>query len=194
MKKIIYMFAISAFTMAFVSSCGKKAETDSKEMAEEQNEATFDDDKDELKDSDFAVEVADASMLEVQLGQLAIANGSSPDVKQLGQTMVDEHTKAGEELKTLAQHKNIVLPAALSDESQKHYEDLAKKTGVDFDKEYTDLMVKGHKDVLDKMKKESDKGTDEEIKSWASTMIPTIEHHLSMSENTQKIVKETGTK
>jgi putative membrane protein len=189
MKKMIYVFAVSAFTLMFVS-CGKKAETDSKEVAEDQNEEKFDN-TDVQKDTDFTVEIADASMLEVQLGQLAIANASSPDVKQLGQMMVDDHTKANEELKTLAQQKNITLPAALSDKSQKHYEDLAKKTGTDFDKEYTDMMVKGHKDVLDKLKKEADNGKDPDVKAWASGKVPTIEHHLMMSENAQKVVKDS---
>jgi len=189
MKKIVYVFAISALTLLFVS-CGKKAETDSKEMAEDQNEEKFDD-SDVQKDTDFAVEIADASMLEVQLGQLAVANASSSEVKQLGQTMIDDHTKANEELKTLAQQKNITLPGALSDESQKHYEDLAKKTGTDFDKEYTDMMVKGHKHVLDKLKKEAEKGNDADVKAWASGKISTIEHHLMMSENAQKAVKDS---
>jgi len=189
MKKIMYVFALTALTMVFVS-CGKKTETDSKEMAEDQNEEKFDD-SDVQKDTDFAVEAADAGMLEVQLGQLAVANASSAEVKKLGQTMIDEHSKANDELKALAQQKNITLPAALSDKSQKHYEDLAKKTGADFDKDYTDLMVKDHKDVIDKFKKEADKGNDPEVKSWASGKIATLEHHLMMSENAQKAVKDS---
>jgi len=188
MKKIIYVFAISALTMVF-TSCGKKTETDSKEMAEDQNEKKFDD-ADAQKDTDFAVVAADAGMLEVQLGQLAVANGSSAEIKQFGQSMIDDHTKAGDELKALAQQKNISLPAALSDESQKHYEDLAKKTGLDFDKDYADLMVKDHKKVVDEFKKEADKGNDAEIKSWAAGKVSTLEHHLMMAENVQKTVKE----
>ncbi len=188
MKKIMYVFAISAFTMMF-ASCGKKAETDSKEFAEEQNEERFDSTSVE-DDTEFAVNAADAGMLEVQLGQLAMANGATPEIKQLGKTMVDEHTRSNDELKTLAMHKNISLPSVLSEESQKHYEDLAKKSGLDFDKEYAEMMVKGHKDVIDEFKEQAERGNDPDLKTWALEKLPVLEQHLSLSETAQSSVKE----
>lgn len=105
--------------------------------------------------------------------------------------MVNDHSKANNELKMLASQKNITLPEVLSEKCQKKYEDLSKKSGHDFDKDYTELMVKDHKDDIDAFKKEADKGNDPEIKAWASGKVPTLEHHLMTAENAHKIVKES---
>jgi putative membrane protein len=191
MKTLLKVMTIGfAFTLA-LASCGKKnsSDTDSKEVAKDQNEEKFDSTNIE-KDTDFVVAAADGGMLEVQLGQLAEANASTAEVKKFGQSMVDDHSKANDELKALAASKNISIPAVLSDKHQKKYDELAKKTGIDFDKDYIDFMVKDHKEDIDDFKKEADKGNDAEIKSWAAGKVATLEHHLMMAENAQKTVKD----
>src|SRR4051795_6002893 len=64
-------------------------------------------------DQSFVKEAAAGGMAEVELGRLAEERASSPGVKQFGQRMVDDHTKANEELKAIAQRKNIALPTDL---------------------------------------------------------------------------------
>jgi len=177
-----------ALTMTACDPKNKK-EDDSKEVAEDQNETKFEDTKIE-DDTEFAVSAADASLFEIQVGQLALTNASTPEVKKLAQQMIDDHTKASEELKSLAQTKNISLPSALSDKCQKKYNDLSEKKGIDFDDAYTDLMVKDHKDVIDQFKKESEKGNDAELRAWAGEKVPALEHHLEMSKATEKIVDD----
>lgn len=179
-----------AFMVPFMLllSCNRKAETDSKDIAEERNEQKFED-SDAEKDTEFAVEAADGGMLEVQLGQLAVSNASSPQVKQFGQMMVDEHSKANEELKTLAAEKKITLPAQLSEKSMKKYNDLAQKSGSDFDKEYIDFMIKDHKEDIELFKKEADNGKDMGLASWASGKIPVLQHHLQLAESAEETVK-----
>jgi putative membrane protein len=177
-------------TILFLSfSCGTKQADDSKEVAEDQNEEKFDDTNLE-DDTEFAVAAADAGMAEVQLGQLAQTNASSAAVKQFAQSMIDDHTKANEELKTLAQQKNITLPTSLSDKKKKKYDDLAEKRGEDFDKDYIDLMVSDHKDVVDAFEKEADKGKDPDVKTWASGKLAALRHHLEMAQQTQDAVKK----
>ena len=156
-------------------------------MAEEQNEQKFDDTKTEDA-SEFAVAAADGGMLEVQLAQLALEKASSPKVKEFAQSMVTDHSKANEELKSLAQTKNITLPSSLSEEKQKDYNDLAEKSGAEFDKAYSDYMVKDHKDDIDKFKKAAENAEDPDIKTWAANKVPVLEHHLSMAESMEDAV------
>ncbi|HEX6223762.1 MAG TPA: DUF4142 domain-containing protein [Chryseolinea sp.] len=191
MKKVrtlVMLFAASLFVLA---SCDtKKNQDDSKEIAEEQNEEKFED-SDLDDDTDFAVDAADGGMLEVQLGQLALTKASSPKVKEFAQSMVDEHSKANEELKTLAQSKNITLPSTISEEKQKDYDKLAEKSGEEFDKAYSEFMVKDHKDDIDKFKKAAEKCEDADLKSWAAEKVPALEHHLSMAETMEDAVDGT---
>lgn len=177
--------------MFVMTSCGPKSnkEEDSKEVAEDQNEAKFEDTNLE-DDTEFVVAAADGGMYEVQAAQLALTKGSSKKVKEFAQKMVDEHGKGNEELKALAQQKNITIPATLSEKMQKRYDDLAAKSGADFDKAYCDAMVKDHKDDLDKFKEAADDAKDADVKTWAAGKVPVLEHHLSMAEETEKAIKK----
>jgi putative membrane protein len=188
-KTLSVLFAAFFFTLV---SCGtKNNQDDSKEIAEEQNEQKFEE-TDLEDDTDFAVKAADGGMLEVQLAQLALTKASSSQVKEFAQKMIDDHSKANDELKSLAQTKNITLPTTLSDENQKDYNDLAEKSGAEFDKAYCDFMVKDHKDDLDKFKKAAEDAKDPDLKSWAAGKVPVLEHHLSMAEGMEKAVESTS--
>src|SRR5688572_13210417 len=184
MKTIATVLFLVCFILC--ESCSKKTD-DTKEVAEEQNEEKFEDTKLE-DDTEFAVSAADASMMEVQLGSLALSKAASPKVKEFAQAMIDDHRNASQELATLAQGKNISLPASLSEKCQKKYNDMMAKSGVDFDKAYSDLMVKDHKDAVDLFKKAADDAKDADMKAWASGKLPTLEHHLSMAKELEDAI------
>lgn len=182
---------LAACFFALISCGTKNSQDDSKEIAEEQNEEKFDDTA--MEDAtDFAVEAADGGMLEVQLGQLALTKAVSPKVKEFAQSMIDDHSKANDELKSLAQSKNITLPSTLSEKKQKDYNDLAEKSGADFDKAYCQFMVKDHKDDIDKFKKAAENEDDPDLKSWAAGKVPVLEHHLSMAESMEDAVENNN--
>ncbi|HEY2347476.1 MAG TPA: DUF4142 domain-containing protein [Puia sp.] len=201
MKNILYFAAI--FSFAAMSSCGSNSETDSKKIADSINTAKIDSAKSadtvasapshlaELKtDAEFVVSAADGGMLEVQLGKLAEQKSHNKSVKSFGAMMVRDHSKADEQLKKLASSKNIAIPATLSDKCQKQLSDLSAKNGTDFDKDYASAMVSGHKDNIDMFKKEADNGKDSAIVQWARGKLPTLEHHLDMAEQTDKVVNK----
>jgi putative membrane protein len=193
MKKLLIGTAMIS-SIILVSCSGNNTEkdttvTDSKEAATKENEKKIDSAADMKADADFAVKIADAGMLEVALGKVALKNASSPKVKEFAQMMIDDHTKANAELMDAAKKKNITLPAVMSDKHQQKYNDLAAKKGKDFDKDYMAAMVDGHQDVLDEMKKEADKGNDADLKMWAAGKIATIQHHLDVAKSTKDLVK-----
>lgn len=195
MKKLMLNAAIFAGALFLAASCSDKRteNDDSKEIAKEENDKKFDDTNIE-NDTKFAVKAADGGMLEVKLGELAQTKGVSQEVKDLGKMLVDEHSKANEELKAIAAQKNISLPAVLSDDCQKTYDDLAAKSGTEFDEAFAEHMVKDHKDDIDAFKKEAEKGDDPDLKAWAAGKVPTLEHHLDMAKSTEEAVdgKKTG--
>ncbi|MDF2435893.1 MAG: outer membrane protein-like protein [Bacteroidota bacterium] len=177
----------AAFVFVASMSTGAFAQKDAKKTAEKQNEQKHDNKMED--DAEFVVDAADDGMFEVQVAQLAKTNAASAKVKELADHMITDHSKANEELKSVAAKKNITLPAKLSDKRQKDFDDLTKKKGAEFDKDYTKLMVKDHKDAIDMFQKQADKGHDGELKGWAASKIPTLKHHLSMSETTHELVK-----
>jgi putative membrane protein len=175
MKTINLLFAFSAFFLLY--SCDSNPNRqDSAEVAEERNEERLANNDDLEDDSEFVVEAASGSMMEVELGKIAAEKASSPQVKNFAQKMVNDHTKASERLKSIAQKKNITLPRNLPNEHQKHVENLREKSGAEFDKEYMDLMV-DHDDDVEKFEKATDDLNDNELKAWASETLPTLRQH-----------------
>ncbi len=186
MKKLILVATLFT-TISFVA-CNSSGSTDSTTIAKDDNAQKMDSNtiNNDIKgDTKFAVMAADGGMAEVQISKLALTKSSNPDVTQLAQMMVDDHTKANEALKALAATKNITLPATISDDSQKKYDKLSNESGKTFDKDYTDCMVSDHKSTIDLFKTEANNGNDSAIKAWATATIPTLEHHLEMADTAQ---------
>jgi putative membrane protein len=94
----------------------------------------------------FIEKAATANMAEIELGQLAQQQAQDPQVKQFAQMMVDEHTKALDQLKTAAGGQGTI-PSALDSKHQKLHDKLAKLQGAEFDRAYMAAMVDGHKDA-----------------------------------------------
>lgn len=168
---------MAAGALSVMASCGDTTnQNDAKDVAQDQNDAQFNDTRME-KDADFAVKAAEGGMMEVMMGELAQKNGMSQEVKDFGSMMVTDHSKANDELKALAAQKNINLPGALSQDKQDKYNDMAKKTGKDFDDDYIDMMVKDHEHDIDLFKDEADNGNDADIKAFAAKTLPTLQQH-----------------
>lgn len=126
----------------------------------------------------FAADAATGGMMEVELGNLAQQKASSQAVKNFGKMMVDDHTKANDNLKTIATQKNIDLPASVTDDQRKDIDKLSKKTGADFDKAYVDMMVDDHKKDIAAFKKAEGDVSDNDIKNFITNTLPTLQKHL----------------
>jgi putative membrane protein len=135
-------------------------------------------------DQRFIKDAAGGGMMEVQLGKLAAEKASSPQVKEFGRKMEQDHSKANAELQKLASTKNVQISHELEGKHKSTYDRLAKLSGDRFDREYMKTMIDDHKDDVDKFKKEAEKANDTDVKSFASKTLPTLEQHLEMAQST----------
>ncbi len=136
-------------------------------------------------DAHFAMEAAQGGMAEVKMGQLAADKASSPDVKAFGQQMVDDHTKANDQLKSVAKEEGMTLPGDVNQKQQAMYDRLSKLSGAEFDKQYVKSMVMDHVEDVKDFKKETNTGKDEKVKSFASQTLPVIQGHLDKIKSIQ---------
>lgn len=143
------------------------------------------------KDRKFVKETVEGNLYEVKLSNLALIKSVTPSVKVLAKTIVDDHSKSGNELKELAEKKGIAVPSTLNDKAMKYFDKLSKKEGKDFDKAYSKCMKMDHKKDICRYKKQAKKGGDSDLKAWASNMIPSLERHKDMADDACKAVKES---
>lgn len=132
------------------------------------------------QDRKFMEDAAKAGMSEIHMGQLALEHASSSAVKSYAQRLIDDHTKANEELTALAKQKSVTLPA---DNSNMMAKGLDKKNGTDFDQAFTKMAVEDHQKVIKEFEKEASSGSDPDIKSWASKMLPSLRAHLDAAKS-----------
>ncbi len=142
---------------------------------------------------EFVAHAARDGMAEVELGKLASARAASEDVKQFARRMVDDHSKANDELKGLASSKNIPVPTDTDADHKMLMDKLGKVSGAEFDRAYMDAMVSDHDHAVAKFRAFSERGDDPELKKWAEKTLPTLEAHERMAKETAaKVSRAVG--
>jgi len=135
------------------------------------------------KDHEFLMDAAMDGLMEVELGRLATQQGASDAVKQFGQRMVDDHSKANEELMTLASSKGITLPTTLGEKHREHVTKLQGMSGAEFDRAYAKEMLTAHNKDVAEFERQSMKGTDPDLKAFAARQLPVLQEHQQMARS-----------
>src|SRR5262245_9200829 len=84
-------------------------------------------------DREFVAKAAPAGAAEVALSQLATERAGSSQIRDFARRMIEDHSKAGEELKQIARSKGITVSEAPSDEQKAAQDKLRPLNGSAFD-------------------------------------------------------------
>ncbi len=131
-------------------------------------------------DKTFLRKAAEGNMAEIKTAQIALEKGSSPDVKDFAQKMVDDHTKLGEQMKPILEKAGIAEPTKLSPADEALGKKLSALSGDTFDKQYISAMVKDHHKDLSEFKGEESSTKNDELKSAVSQGTQVIQEHTTM--------------
>jgi len=137
-------------------------------------------------DRKFIMEAAAGGMAEVAMARVALERASSEGVKSYAQKMIDDHTKANEELMAVAQSKGVTLPSGPNAKQQAMMDKMMRLSGAEFERQY--IMMAGNKDhekMVKLFQDEIRKGRDAEVKAFASKTLPTVQEHLRMARDMQ---------
>ncbi len=190
MKRLFSMFFTLSFCAVMTLAASAQEKTGSDMSNSGKQPAGMGD-----TDTTFVQKAAEGGLAEVEFGQLAVQKASSEDVKKFGQRMVDDHTKANEQLKQLATQEHRDLPEKLAAKDKMTKARLEKLSGAQFDKAYMRDMVKDHQKDVAEFQRESRMAKDPAVKSFAEQTLPTLKEHLKEAEKIapkQQTAKTTG--
>jgi len=136
-----------------------------------------------MSSSSFVRKAAEANYAEVQLGKLAQDKGTNPAVKDFGQRMVTDHSKANDNLKPIASKDNITMPDKMSAKDQALYDRLDRLSGSQFDHQYMQAMIRDHQSDVSEFRHESEKAKNPDVRSYASSTLPVLQEHLRLAED-----------
>jgi len=141
---------------------------------------------------DFARRAAIGGLTEVELGRLAVERASNARVKEFGQRMVDDHTRANTELRVAAREQGIALPTELDAEHKASVDKFSRLSGSAFDQAYMRDMVMDHEqDVADFSRAARSPG-DSPVKSFAVKALPTLQDHVKMARDVDGELGRSG--
>lgn len=181
-------FAILAFSVLLSCNSRPRADKDTDKNAMLVENAKVDAKTD---DKSFVDEAANGGLMEVELGRYAEQNASNARVKNFGAMMVRDHSKANDELKSIAASKNITVPAMMDEGHMKKVNDLKNKSGADFDREYMKEMVDDHDRDVEKFRSQAENGNDPDIKSFAAKTLPVLVAHQDSAKTIHDLLEKT---
>ena len=134
-------------------------------------------------DAAFMKDAAHAGELEIEGSKLALTKSASPEVKKFAQMIIDDHTKAGQELGTLAAAKGVKIADDPSMTQKAKLKMLGTHDGAKFDAKYAETIgVGAHEDAVKLFTKASTNAKDPDVKAFAAKTLPTLQHHLEMAQ------------
>ena len=183
MRKLLMAAALSVSALALAAQPGQAQNT--KQMQTES--------MDKISAQQFVTKATNANMFEIQSSQLALDKSKNENVKQFAQMIIDDHKKAGSELKSVLSdaNANVKAPQTLDQEHAKKLDQLKSAAGTDFDKSYVQMQTDGHEQAVELFQSYSQNGDNPALKSWAGKTLPTLEKHMQKAEAI-KLPQTTG--
>ena len=140
----------------------------------------------------FVKTVATSDMFEIQSSQLASQMSKNADVQEFAATMIKDHTKTSDELKSLMKQPTAekALATQLDDKHTKMLGQL-KSSGTNFDRSYKQMQVQAHQDAVKLFQSYSQQGDNAELRAWAGKTLPALQQHLQHAQHLQ-LTQQTG--
>lgn len=143
------------------------------------------------EDRTFVKEAAIGGMSEVELGKIA-QKSENADVKRFADRMIEDHTKANEQLTSIVTGLGVDMPKTLDSEHERMREKLQPLHGKAFDDQYTHDMVEDHSKAVKLFQQEERSGHNTELKQFAQKTLPTLEEHQKMALELSRRLSQTA--
>ncbi len=137
-------------------------------------------------DRAFLKMAAVTDMTEAHLGQMAEGKAAHSGIKDFGETLVKDHTKAYQELTALDSKLGQTIPKGIDVRRHKAVERLAALKSKRFDGQFLREEVQDHERVLAAFRREARQGQDSDVKAYANQALPIMEEHLREAEKLLK--------
>jgi putative membrane protein len=135
--------------------------------------------------SEFIIESVDARLMDLEEGKVAMQRSTSKNLKEYGDLMIKDQSRMLEELKIIAERKQVKLPSNLSQEKAEGLAALKNEHGESFDKKFIKMMILDHKRDVRKFEKAT-KSNDADIKLFATKYLPVVQSHLEKIRTLKK--------
>ena len=128
----------------------------------------------------FVQNASIGNQFEIMSSQVALQRSKNKEVTDFAQQMIDDHTHAADQLKTVVSGAGSNLPQPTDKLDAKHQDMLDKLNAAsdqDFDKLYIDDQVSAHNEAVSLFDSYAQHGSNDALKNFAATTLPTLQQH-----------------
>lgn len=194
-EKLMMGTIVALTTFLVMCSCANEsndsvAKADSINKAERQAaDSMVRNDQPDEASSKFLVRAANSGMTEVMISKVAVDRSTRQPVKDIARMLVADHQMVNDQVKSLAQQRNITLPDSISQDSKKMHDDVIAKRGTEFDKKYVNQMIDSHQESINSFESILNDTNDAAVKTFAQNTLPKLREHLDKLKQVKDGIK-----
>ena len=133
-------------------------------------------------DRQFLHDAYASNLAAIELGKLAVSQGTNSAVKAFGQRIVDEQSAANEKLQTIARAQQRPLAASPLPVQRKAYSTLQGLLGDTFDHGYAKAAVGDRYDAVQLFTAEEQRGTNPALRAYAVQTLSILRAQLALAK------------
>jgi putative membrane protein len=143
--------------------------------------------------STFLQKAAISNQFEINTSQLVDQRSTNKDVKSLAAMLIKDHTKAGQEMRSLVTAQNLSMPSTTLDQMhEKKFEKLQALKSTDFDREFSTTQIDAHREAVNLFQAYARNGENASVKNWASKTLPVLRKHLADAQRIERSVSASN--
>lgn len=196
-RVVVALLVGTALSALWAVSVGAQGSTPGARTGVSENELATQPQREDSEEANILIKIHLVNQMEIEAGQLAQQKGQSEQVRRFGERLARAHRDVDQEVQSLARREGIDLPAAQpraqsreqSAEVEKHQQEqqqplerLEKAQAEDFDREFADAMVDGHRKTIDRLKDAKDGLANPEVRDLVDRTLPILESHQRDAE------------
>ena len=141
----------------------------------------------------FVNQTTQDSLSEIELGRLALDRSNNQQVRALAQRLIDDHNRAIEQLRPIANGMGMTLPTRQAEMHLQLTQVLSGLRGSEFDREFIGHMVSDHAGLVAQLQDKANSARNLQLRQFASTQLPIVRDHLMQAQNIQQQLQSGNT-
>jgi len=134
------------------------------------------------------------NLFETQLSKMVAQKADRDEIKEFARKLSDEHTQANQQIRQVAQRKNVQLPQDVSEWQQAKLQHASRVPTDMLSRLFVFHQVGMHNSEILEHRWAANHIKDQDVKMLATQMLPDLQTHLRQAEQfSQQIIRGEGT-
>jgi predicted outer membrane protein len=125
-----------------------------------------------------------------KVAEYAAAHGATDRVRHLGKAIIEERRTDLRDIQKIAKDhdEDIKVPDEMSAKQKYRFDELTRKPGQNFDRDYTKDLVADYERVIPEYKRERDHAGHVDVREYAGKNVQMFEDHLKEAHDAEREV------